>query len=144
MKRVPREYLNYVGNEMYLDDELFTGIGYYLYDEGGLEAEITYRDGIQMGLRRAWYPSGTLWHEYHMFRGVFHGKKREWHDNGQLAEEADYEIGFKLRSKAWDEYGNLIEEFELDKNDPDYERLEQYRAAYKMELEEEERRPKEV
>jgi antitoxin component YwqK of YwqJK toxin-antitoxin module len=144
MKRVPEEYLAYEGDQKLLDGEPFTGVGYYLYEEGQLEAEITYRDGVQMGLRRAWYPSGQLQHEYHMFRGVFHGKKREWHDNGRLAEEADYELGFKLRSKCWDEDGNLIEEFELDKNDPDYQRLEKYREAYKDDLEEEERRPKEL
>jgi len=75
-----------------------------------------------------------------MLMGTYHGKKREWHPNGQLAEEADYELGFELRHKLWDEDGNLIEEFERDENDPAYEELKEERETYKEEIEEEERR----
>src|SRR5687767_10990504 len=99
MDRVNEEYLDYVNNRMLLDGAPFTGVGYFLDEDGRLEAETTYRDGIQLGPRRAWYESGKLQHDYNMFRGVFHGKKRDWYENGQLAEEADYELGFKLRSK---------------------------------------------
>jgi antitoxin component YwqK of YwqJK toxin-antitoxin module len=130
MKRVPNESLTYEDARMWLDGEPFTGVG-YIERDGRLTAEITYRDGIQTGLKRGWwYATGGLSYEAPMFRGVYHGKKREWHRNGQLAEETDYEVGFKRRQKLWDENGNLIEEFELDKNDPNYKRIELYRRAY--------------
>jgi len=144
MDRVNEDFLAYVDGRTLLKGEPFTGVGYFLDEEGRLEGETTYRGGVQWGPARAWFESGQLQQDYQMFRGVFHGKKRDWHENGQLAEEADYEIGFRLRSKSWDEDGNLIEEFELDKNDPDYQRLEEHRTAYKMDLEDEERRPKEL
>jgi antitoxin component YwqK of YwqJK toxin-antitoxin module len=144
MKRVPIKSLSYDDGGMHLDGEPFTGIGYFLDDEGRLEAEVTYRAGSQVGLKRGWFKNGQPSYEASMFRGVLHGKNREWHSNGQLAEDSDYELGFELRHKRWDEKGKLIEEFELDKNDPGYKRLEKYREAYKVDLAEyEERRAEE-
>ena len=137
MKRENEEFLNYDDGRMYLDDEPFTGIGFFLDDEGQLETETTYREGIQMGLRRAWFETGQLQHEYMMFRGVLHGKKREWHFNGQLSEEGDCEFGYVLRRKRWNEDGELIEDFEVDANDPIYEQVKLDRETYKEELEEE-------
>jgi antitoxin component YwqK of YwqJK toxin-antitoxin module len=144
MKRENEESLDYVDGRKYLDDEPFTGVGYFLDEEGRLEAEATYQDGIQWGLRRAWYDTGKLLHEYAMFRGVFHGKKREWHRNGKLAEEADYEFGHDLHHRRWDEDGNLIEEYHIDKNSPGYKDLEKYREAYKDELDEIKRKAQEL
>jgi antitoxin component YwqK of YwqJK toxin-antitoxin module len=144
MKRVPDESLTYSNGGMYLDGEPFTGIAYFLDDEGRLEAEVTYRAGSEVGLKRGWFENGQPSYEVFMFNGVFHGKKREWHRNGQLAEDSDYELGFELRHKRWDEEGELIEEFELDKDDPGYKRLEKFREAYKVDLaEDEERRARE-
>jgi antitoxin component YwqK of YwqJK toxin-antitoxin module len=144
MKRENEESLDYVDGCKYLDDVPFTGVGYYLDEEGRLDSEASYRDGIQFGLRRAWFETGTLLHEYPMFRGVLHGKKREWHRNGQLAEEADYEFGHGLHRKRWDEDGNLIEEYDIDKNSPAYKEVEEYREAYKDELDEIKRKAQEL
>ena len=93
-----------------------------------------------MGPKRGWYETGQPSYEALMFNGVFHGTKREWHRNGQLAEEAEYELGFELRRSNWAADGNLIGKSELDKNDPGYKRLEKYREAYKVDLAEEEAR----
>ena len=140
MKRIPDGSLSYINGCMCLKGEPFTGIEEFVNEEG--RGEATYVGGILTGLRRGWFPSGTPSYEEEMLMGLYHGKKREWHPNGQLAEEADYELGFDLRHKLWDEDGNLIEEFERDENDPAYEELKLQRETYKEEIEEEERRRK--
>jgi hypothetical protein len=121
------------GGSMCLDGEPFTGIECWVDEKEG-RGETTYIHGTQTGLKRGWYPSGAPKYEYWMLMGTQHGKKREWHPNGQLAEEADYELGFDLRHKFWDKDGNLIEEFERDKNDPAYEQLKSERETYKEEI----------
>src|SRR5438552_9371533 len=109
MKRVPYKSLEYDDGLMLLDGEPFTGIGYFLDPEGQLQGEIEYRNGLEWGMKREWYAPGKPYYEGRLYRGVLDGKKREWHQNGQLAEEGDYELGFKLRKKCWDEDGNLKE-----------------------------------
>jgi antitoxin component YwqK of YwqJK toxin-antitoxin module len=141
MKRIPDGTLDYDGGSVCLDGEPFTGIEYWADEKEG-RGETTYINGTQTGLTRGWYPSGAPKYEYLMLMGVYHGKNRRWHPNGQLAEEADYELGFDLRHKHWDKDGNLIEEFERDKNDPAFEQLKVQRETYKEEIEEEERRRK--
>lgn len=136
MKRENEESLEYIDNLKYLDGEPFTGVGYYLNEEGRVEAEISYQYGVEVGLSRAWFETGAIRHEHPMFRGVFHGTTRDWHDNGQLAEEADYEFGHDLYHKRWDKDGNLIEEYHMDKSSPAYKEVEEYREAYKDELDE--------
>jgi antitoxin component YwqK of YwqJK toxin-antitoxin module len=141
MNRIPDGSLSYLEGRMCLNGEPFTGIEEFENDEG--RGEATYVDGILSGLRRGWFPSGTPYYEEEMLMGVYHGKKREWHPDGQLAEEADYELGVKLRQKLWDEDGVLIEEFELEEDDPAYEELRLKRQTYEEEIEEENRRRKE-
>jgi hypothetical protein len=144
MKRENEESLDYVGNRKLLDGEPFTGVGYYLDEEGRLESESSYQDGIEVGLGRAWFETGQLLHEHPMFRGVFHGKVREWQRNGRLALEADYEFGHDVHHKRWDEDGNLIEEYYIDKSSRGYKDLEEYREAYKDELDEIKRKAQEL
>jgi antitoxin component YwqK of YwqJK toxin-antitoxin module len=131
-KRVPADSLSYPGDgRQYLDDEPFTGVAYYLDDQGQLVGEIEYRNGLEWGLKREWYAPDEPYYEGNFFMGVLHGRKREWHDNGQLAEDGDYEYGFALRRKKWDEDGDLEEEYELKESDSDYTRLEKFREIYK-------------
>lgn len=139
MKRVPNESLDYADGHMYLHGDPFTGVGYSLDEEGRLEGEITYREGLKWGLKRGWFDTGALSHESPIFLGVLHGKKREWHRNGQLSEEGDYELGFALRRKRWDEDGKLIEEYELKETDANYKELQKYQEIYKDDLETEKR-----
>jgi len=138
MKRIDNAPLEYINGRECLNGEPFTGIDCWV-DEGD-RGETTYIDGIQTGLKRGWFPSGAPKYEYEMLMGLYHGKKREWHPNGQLAEDADYELGFDLRHKLWDEDGNLIEEFEYDENDPAYDKLKLNRETYKEVIEAENRR----
>jgi antitoxin component YwqK of YwqJK toxin-antitoxin module len=131
MQRVPNDSLDYQDGLMYLDGKPFTGIGYYLDDdEGWVEGEIGYVDGLESGYKREWSGPDQLIYEGRIYAGSLHGKERRWHDDGQLAEEGDYEFGVAIREKHWDEDGNLTKEFELKDSDPAYQRLQEYRRLY--------------
>jgi len=131
MKRVPKKTLYYEDGHQYLDGEPFTGVGYFENAKGQVTAEIEYRDGLEWGKRREWSAPGQLSLEDTMWLGVMHGKSREWFLNGKLSEEKDYEIGILIREKVWDVNGNLTEEYEMKKEDPEYQELLDYRKIYK-------------
>ena len=124
MKRVSNQSLVYDDGLMILEGEPFTGIGDLVDDTGQLVGEIEYRNGLEWGMKRGWNIPDKLYYEGCFYRGVLHGKQREWHANGQLAEEGDYELGFVLRKRRWDEDGNLLNEYELQETDPDYKTLQ--------------------
>jgi antitoxin component YwqK of YwqJK toxin-antitoxin module len=131
MKRVPKKSLYYKDGHHYLDDEPFTGVGYFQNAKGELTGEIEYRDGLEWGKRREWNTPDKLSLEDTMWLGVMHGKSREWFLNGNLAEEKDYELGILVRQKTWDKNGTLLEEYQMKKEEPEYKELQDYRKIYK-------------
>lgn len=135
MKRVPTESLTYNDGLMWFEGEPFTGIGYSLNVNGDVDEESEYRNGLKWGLARVWYLPGKLFQERQLFMGTLHGKEREWYPSGQLKEEGDYELGFAVRRKRWDEDGELLEDFQLKETDPKFKRLERFRQIYKDDLE---------
>jgi hypothetical protein len=124
MQRVLNRLLEYPGDGLYyLDAEPFSGIAFFLAEDGWEKSEIEYRRGLRWGTAKEWYLPGAPMREATYYRGVLHGRAVEWHSNGRLAEEGEYEHGFALWKKSWDEAGNLTEDYRLDETDPDYQRL---------------------
>jgi antitoxin component YwqK of YwqJK toxin-antitoxin module len=134
MERVLNDSLVYDEGTMLHGGVPFTGIGYTLDANGAVNSEIEYRNGLEWGLSRTWYLPGKLFQESTLFMGTRHGTKREWYPNGQLKEEGDYELGFAVRKKTWDEAGNLLESYELKETDPKYRRLQHFREIYRDDL----------
>jgi antitoxin component YwqK of YwqJK toxin-antitoxin module len=94
-----------------------------------LEAEEEYRDGLLSGGKRAWHRPGVLEQEAECAQGVFHGRVRQWHESGLPATDEVYEYGIRLRGQAWDESGNLVEEYTLSESDPDFDILQAFRRG---------------
>lgn len=95
--------------------QLFTGLLYENYRSGELWTETEYMHGYPHGWSREWYKNGQLKEEEHFVWTVFDGLARQWHENGQIKLEKQVEQGIAVWSKEWDEKGNLIREFEIDK-----------------------------
>lgn len=114
--------------------EMFTGIGYDLRPNGQLWSEITYKNGKMDGLSRSWHSSGQLKAERAYRSGVIYGPDREWDEAGRLRREAFLEYGFRVREKKWDEAGQLVEDYEMEPSHPNYNLLQNFRAAYDKQL----------
>jgi antitoxin component YwqK of YwqJK toxin-antitoxin module len=128
--RCTTEELEYPGDGLhYLDGKPFTGIIESRSPDGKLEGEEEYRDGLLSGRKRGWYPTGGLELEAECAEGVYHGKVREWYEDGRLAADAVYEHDIKLRRQAWDECGNLVEDYTLSESDPAFGILQAARSA---------------
>ncbi len=102
--RVTTEQLDYPGDGLhYLDGVPFTGVLECWQEDGELESEAEYKDGLLSGQKRVWHPSpGGLQLEAECAWGAYHGRVREWHENGQMAGDAVYEYGIRTRGTRWD------------------------------------------
>ena len=105
----------------------FTGIAYDLMPDGHVWSELEYVDGREEGIGRTWYPSRQVKHDITYRHGGRHGPEREWFENGKLKSETIFEHTINVKKRVWDEQGNLIRDFQLDEEDPNYAILELYR-----------------
>ena len=58
------------------------------FEDGQLETEEHFVEGVSHGLRTRWHPNGAKKSETTIVDGQVSGSHIEWHDNGQLAAEA--------------------------------------------------------
>lgn len=112
-----------------LDGAAFTGIAYEESPSLG-RSEITYRDGVQEGLARDWYPTGTLKGESDYVEGVLHGASKEYDPAGRLAVESRYEYGTMVWLRRFDPEGALVELQELDFDSEGGQRLQRLRIEH--------------
>jgi antitoxin component YwqK of YwqJK toxin-antitoxin module len=129
-KRIPDDELDFDENLNYFHNgELFTGVGYSDIPGGGL-SEISYRNGLQHGAARDWYPSGMLKGEWIFRHNVRHGVSRELREDGSLISEKVYEFGILVESKEFDPAGRVAESFKISEDSPNFRRLQRFRNEW--------------
>jgi antitoxin component YwqK of YwqJK toxin-antitoxin module len=129
--RIPDSELEFDNDLTYTaNGELFTGIGYEDVPGRGL-SEVSYRDGLQDGPARDYYPSGRLKGESHHRENTLHGVSRDFDPEGNLLNESLYEYGILVRSTQWDSSGRVLEEKAIDPDSPNYRLLERHRREKK-------------
>ena len=127
MKRVPDAELDFGPDQvMWHDGERFTGVAFEDRTDLGL-SEITYRDGLQEGWARDWYPSGALKGESAFQDGVPHGEITEFDESGSVIERSQWEYGIRVSALRRDESGSLVEVYRLDAAGPEARVLERAR-----------------
>ena len=128
MKEVEIRSLKHDDDGRMLDHgELFTGVATDRWPNGQMASQLNFVDGIEDGWVRGWYENGVLKSETFYHRGRAVGIRREWHSNGQLKLEREIEHGTYLWSKEWDETGDLVKDYVLPTDHPQYKFLEQMR-----------------
>ena len=65
--------------------QLAEGVYTTSFDDGTIEAEVTFVGGLENGCRKKWWPDGRLRSESWLKDGFGHGFGESWHFNGQLA-----------------------------------------------------------
>lgn len=126
--RVPDDDLDFGPDQvMHYQGVPFTGIAFE-DDETGL-SELEYRDGVQDGFTRQWWPSGLLKTEMPYREGFVHGVVRNFDDTGRLVDESLREYGILLRQTTYDEDGRVVEirDIRLDPASYRYGALQRYR-----------------
>lgn len=93
-----------------LNDTPFTGVVYARHENGQLEIELNYIEGLPAGNQRRWYASGQLEAEWEAVRGHGSTWSREWHPNGVLRSERINEDNFPVRIREWSEDGQLLKD----------------------------------
>ena len=73
--------------------ELFTGVLKELAEDGGLLAEINFKDGVRHGLAREWHDSGEMALQGKWDNGVPIGIISEWLEDGLIRRNTTYQGG---------------------------------------------------
>jgi len=84
---------------------------YYNFNTGTLEKSERWKDGIQQGEQREFYPTGQLFRSIYFINGVYDGASTSFHTNGKLKSKGLYNAG--IPEGVWedfDEQGNAIVE----------------------------------
>jgi antitoxin component YwqK of YwqJK toxin-antitoxin module len=130
MNRVNADEIELTNDYVYLwDGRPFTGIAFELDDHENIVSEIEFRNGLQMGTTRAYYPKGRLKREAQYENATLHGFARDWNEEGLVTSEEEYERGICIRRKTRDSTGNLSISYELKETDPQFEILRLLRMA---------------
>lgn len=111
-----------------LDGVAFTGIAYEDSPAHG-RSELSYREGLQDGPARDWYPSGVLKGESPYVQGVIHGFVKEFAESGQLLSEVLYTYGIRVLIRQYLD-GSLVSELRVEPDDFTAELLSRLRAEW--------------
>lgn len=127
-RRVPDSELDYDGELFYTYKGVpFTGVAYEDVP-GKWLSEVSYRNGLQDGAGRDWYPSGALKAESWYRENTLHGVSREYNEDQVKIMEEVYEYGILISRTRWDDAGHEIETWKIDPDGPSFVRLQRYRA----------------
>lgn len=129
VQRVPEDDLEFDSDQVFTHDaEPFTGIA---YDESAVgRSEVSYRDGLQDGPSRDWFPSGALRSEMMYVRGARHGVSRAYDEHGHLSSETWFEYDICTLRKRYGKDGTLDGVDEIDMSAATGHLLARYRAEY--------------
>ena len=128
--RVPDAELEYDADYVYrVAGAPFTGIAYEDVPGRG-RCEVSFRDGLQEGPARHWYPSGQLRSESNIKDNVLHGRVIELTEDGLPVLDARYEYGIVVSSVRRDAAGAVVELFEIDPAGPNYAWLQRLRREH--------------
>ena len=72
------------------NNEPFTGVVFALYNNGNIQYEWSYVDGIPNGFWKYYFYTGKVQYEFTYIKGNKHGPCRAWHFNGKLNFESQY------------------------------------------------------
>jgi len=118
---------------LYLDKP-FTGIA-IIKVQGKFVSEIPYRDGTQYGPTRFWdFEEGYLEQKTYYSGSSIHGIDEQWYENGIRKSLQLFEHGVCCKGITWNQFGEIVEIFEIVSEDDNFELLQKYRKLYPEEL----------
>ncbi len=116
--------------ERYTQDtktELRVGVSYHYFEDGTVQDESNYTNGILDGERKLYYENGKLQAIERYDKGIFAGTYQAFYENDSLELEGQYVSG--IMSGAWKRYyksGQLMEVVVFEKNEENGPFIEYY------------------
>ena len=105
---------------MYVEKELFSGIGFNVYDNGQLMSEMDYKNGKKDGLYKVWYENGTFMNEVNYKNGLLEdGIVKYWSEDGDLKYEENFIDGKTVWLKEFFKNGQKYSTFDIKDGEKD-------------------------
>jgi antitoxin component YwqK of YwqJK toxin-antitoxin module len=121
-------------HEFFLDGEKFTGIACEYDNNGAILSEISFKDGLESGITRTWYPQGLPESETSYLLGQKHGQSKEWYEDRKLKSNNRFWLGALLIKKQYDKEGNQVEYYNVKEHPLAYETFKRTYQIFKNKL----------
>ena len=92
-------------NSKYYEGELFTGIAFSYYENGSIEEERHYVNGIREGSSKTYDKNGKLVAKSNHHNNEWHGLSTLFHDNGKVKSKLSFSDGIMQYHKDFDKNG---------------------------------------
>ena len=83
------------------------------YDSGALKKEVTFRNGVPIGIGHEYFPDGRLQKAYNFMNGTKEYLTKEYNAQGQLTVEEYFKLSRLIRRKEFDKDGHVTSEKHL-------------------------------
>lgn len=89
------------------------GVHQEFTENGQLESEITFLEGVQDGKTKYWHENGTIFYESDYVNGVMDGQLLVWYEDGKLKRIDTFKEGKLIAGQCYSENGVEIEHFDF-------------------------------
>lgn len=113
-----------------LHDKPFTGIAYEKEPDGVITSQTTMLDGMEHGEQWEYYSNGNKKSFDYVYFNRIHGYSIEWHKSGIVKLESLLEYAIIIWQRKYNEKGELILNYTMDKDDFRYDELLMYRKKF--------------
>ncbi len=127
LQHVDEHLLEFDGDALTYNGELFTGVSILNYPSGRPREELSYYEGFPRGMCRVWHHNGTLLREWLAVQGQAPDLLSEWFDSGELKSKKVSECGVELEYTEWNVNGELILSRKLEEGSSMHTFLERMR-----------------
>jgi antitoxin component YwqK of YwqJK toxin-antitoxin module len=100
-------------HRMMYADMPFNGVAYRNDISGQVVYDCGFVGGIEWGILREWYPSGSRKLVMQVWNSVIHEEGYEWYESGKPKRWSRGECSYTLEWREWSEQGNLLINEEL-------------------------------
>ena len=103
----------------YQDGNPYTGT---VYEEFQGRVDVAYEvvEGVKQGLETEYYPDGKVQSISHYANNLLDGPLTRYYEDGAVEEKAVFEKGVCVRSTSYDEADQVLEEYAISEQSPDY------------------------
>jgi len=126
--RVDSNELEWDDYVCYYEGQPFTGVAFELRPSGSVWSEQTFSNGLLDGVSRDYHENGRLDSETVYKLGIANGPSRALYASGSPRHERLIELGICVRSREYDESGNVVKDQMLRPEDSNYRLLEAART----------------
>ncbi|HEX8325914.1 MAG TPA: hypothetical protein VF629_00120 [Hymenobacter sp.] len=104
---------------LYQNGQPYSGTVYEM-SQGRTDVEYEVFNGVKHGIETEFYPDGKIQSVSQYIGNLLDGPLINYYESGAVEEKAIFEKGVCVRSTSYDENGQVVEEYTISEESPEY------------------------